>query len=245
MDASTSIDQADKQPDVAAGVRRWIISGIVGVAFAAVTVFLPAGRLDWVMGWVYVALWFLWQVSMAVILIPTKPELLAERAERRRGTKTWDQVLMSFSGLATIGQPIVAGLDWRNGWTADRWGQMPLAAQIVAAAAAALSFAIVVWAMTANAFFSKIVRIQHDRGHAVATGGPYRFVRHPGYVGQLLFNLATPIMLGSVWAFIPGVIGVLLFILRTALEDRTLHEELEGYEEYAQRVRYRLLPGVW
>ncbi|MFQ5875494.1 MAG: methyltransferase family protein, partial [Dehalococcoidia bacterium] len=99
--------------------------------------------------------------------------------------------------------------------------------------------------MASNAFFSMTVRIQEDRGHTVATGGPYRYVRHPGYVGTILFQIATPLMLGSVWAFIPCGLAALLIVVRTALEDRTLHEELDGYKEYAQRVRYRLLPGLW
>ena len=99
--------------------------------------------------------------------------------------------------------------------------------------------------MAANAFFSAVVRIQDDRGHAVASGGPYRFVRHPGYSGSLAFELATPIMLGSLWALIPSGLNALLIVVRTALEDRTLNEELDGYREYAGQVRYRLLPGVW
>jgi protein-S-isoprenylcysteine O-methyltransferase Ste14 len=122
---------------------------------------------------------------------------------------------------------------------------MALAAHWVALVIAAATFALVTWSMAANAFFSMIVRIQDDRKHAVADTGPYRFVRHPGYVGSIVFELASPILLGSLWALIPGVIAALLFLTRTALEDRTLHEELTGYPEYAQRTRYRLVPGVW
>jgi protein-S-isoprenylcysteine O-methyltransferase Ste14 len=104
---------------------------------------------------------------------------------------------------------------------------------------------LLTWSMAANAFFAQTVRIQEDRGHTVATGGPYRYVRHPGYVGGILFQVATPLILGSVWALIPAGLTVCLTIIRTALEDRTLLEELDGYKEYAGRVRYRLLPGVW
>jgi protein-S-isoprenylcysteine O-methyltransferase Ste14 len=99
--------------------------------------------------------------------------------------------------------------------------------------------------MASNRFFSSVVRIQTDRGHTVATGGPYRFVRHPGYVGMMVSALGTTILLGSLWAFIPATLLIGLIIFRTALEDRTLQNELEGYKEYAARVRYRLLPGVW
>jgi protein-S-isoprenylcysteine O-methyltransferase Ste14 len=109
----------------------------------------------------------------------------------------------------------------------------------------ALGYALVVWATGSNALFSQIVRIQKERGHAVATGGPYRFVRHPSYVGTILVELATPIMLGSWWALIPGALDAILFVIRTSLEDKTLRRELDGYQEYADRVWYRLLPGVW
>ena len=99
--------------------------------------------------------------------------------------------------------------------------------------------------MAANAFFSMVVRIQEDRGHAVATGGPYRYVRHPGYVGMMLSLLGTPLLLGSLWALVPAGLATCLYVVRTALEDRTLQEELEGYKDYAGQVRRRLLPGVW
>jgi protein-S-isoprenylcysteine O-methyltransferase Ste14 len=168
--------------------------------------------------------------------------LLAERAARRKeGTKAWDTVLLGIVGLTTIAKYILAGLDFHFGWTA----QMPLALQLAALIIAVLGYALGTWAMAANAFFSMVVRIQEDRGHTVATGGPYRYVRHPSYTGTIAFELATPIMLGSLWALIPGGLAALLFVVRTALEDRTLHEELPGYAEYAARVRYRLMPGVW
>jgi len=99
--------------------------------------------------------------------------------------------------------------------------------------------------MQANRFFSAVVRIQEERGHAVASGGPYRFVRHPGYVGMIAQFLVTPLTLGSLWALMPAGIAVGLYVWRTALEDRTLREELAGYQDYAARVRYRLLPGIW
>jgi len=247
MNTNTSVERPEMTPDVSAGVRRWLIKGYVGVLFTAAMLFIPAWRLDWVMGWVYVALWLLWHSALALILIPTNPELLAERAKAQKGTKSWDLMLVSFAGLATIALGIVAGLDVRLGWTAQALppGQISLALQIVAAAIAALGYALVVWAMAANAFFSETVRIQEDRGQTVATGGPYRYVRHPGYVGSVAFNLVTPIMLGSLWALIPGVLAALTFVIRTALEDRTLQQALPGYVEYAQRTRYRLVPGIW
>jgi protein-S-isoprenylcysteine O-methyltransferase Ste14 len=104
---------------------------------------------------------------------------------------------------------------------------------------------LMTWAMAVNNYFSLVVRIQKDRGHTVVTGGPYHYVRHPGYVGGILFQLGTPLLLGSMWALIPAGLTVLLLVVRTALEDRTLLKELEGYQEYAQQTHYRLLPGLW
>jgi protein-S-isoprenylcysteine O-methyltransferase Ste14 len=148
---------------------------------------------------------------------------------------------MSILGLVQLVRYIVAGLDQRHGWT----GSFPLAAQIAALMVCVLGYALVVWATASNAFFSQIVRIQFERGHTVATGGPYHYVRHPAYVGAILYELAVPILLASWWALIVSGLNAILLILRTALEDRTLQAELTGYDEYARQVRYRLLPGIW
>jgi len=150
-------------------------------------------------------------------------------------------MIMSIVGLATIAKFMVAGLDVRFGWTTGT--SLPL--QIACLAIAILAYALGVWATASNAFFSQIFRIQKERGHTVATGGPYRYVRHPGYVGTILSELAVPVMLGSWWALIPGGLSALLIVVRTALEDKALLDELDGYREYAERTRYRLLPGIW
>jgi len=233
--------QQQMTPEVRRGVVRWLIREVMGVLFVAATLFIPAGRWNWVWGWALVGLYAVWVSANALILIPRSPELLAERAQRKKGIKDWDTVLMSIVGILTLCKHIVAGLDVRYGWTVG----IPLWLQFVTLVIAALGYALGTWAMAANAFFSMMVRIQDDRGHAVVTGGPYQFVRHPGYVGTIAFELATPIMLGSLWALIAGVVAALLLVVRTALEDRTLHKELEGYAEYTQQTRYRLLPGVW
>jgi protein-S-isoprenylcysteine O-methyltransferase Ste14 len=178
---------------------------------------------------------------MLIVMARRHPQLLAERTGPRKGAKSTDAAIMGVVGLLTVGRSIIAGLDIRYGWTTA----VPLALQLVTLVLAALSYALVIWATAANPFFSQIVRIQKERGHHVASGGPYRFVRHPAYVGSVVHELSVPIMLGSWWALIPGVVIFLLFVVRTALEDRTLRSELEGYHEYSQKVRYRLLPGVW
>jgi protein-S-isoprenylcysteine O-methyltransferase Ste14 len=236
-----SVEALDRRSETSQGVRRWLRREVFGVLFVAATLFISAGRLGWVWGWALVAIYAVWVSANALILIPRSPELLAERAARKKGDKSWDTVLLSIVGLATMAKYIVAGLDVRFGWTT----QVPLGLQVAALVIAALGYALGTWAMAANAFFSMVVRIQGDRGHTVATGGPYGYVRHPGYSGVIAFELATPIILGSLWALIPGGLNVLLTIVRTALEDRTLHEGLDGYRDYARQVRHRLLPGVW
>jgi protein-S-isoprenylcysteine O-methyltransferase Ste14 len=228
--------------DVKREVTRWLIREILGSLITAVILFGAAGRLDWVMGWVLVGGYLTWTIATALAVIPTSPEMLAERTGPKKGTKKWDMAIMSVVGALEVVKYIVAGLDMRNGWSP----QMPLPLQLTGVAFVVLGYdVILVWAMAANAFFSQTVRIQEERGHTVATGGPYRYVRHPGYAGSLLFQVGTPLMLGSLWTFIPAGLAALLFIVRTALEDKTLLGELNGYAEYAQQTRYRLLPGVW
>jgi len=157
-------------------------------------------------------------------------------------TKKWDKVVSGLYALAMyLALPSVAGLDERFGWTGDLSVTWHVAGAVVLAAGVGLS----AWAMIANAYFSTAVRIQTDRGHTVCSTGPYRFVRHPGYVGFILQALGLPILLGSLWALIPGITATVLMIIRTSLEDRTLQAELPGYQDYVQKVRYHLVPGIW
>ncbi len=223
------------------GVVRWSIRETTGIVMAGVILFLCAGRWDWAWGWAAVGTLAFWVGATALAVIPRHPQVLAERLGPRKDAKAWDTAIMSFVGVIALAVYAVAGLDVRYGWTIG----FPTAAQIAGVIVALFGYAVVVWATAANAYFSLNVRIQKERGHTVVTGGPYRFVRHPGYVGSILAYLGTPILLGSWWAIVLGGITALVMIVRTALEDRTLQAELPGYPEYAQRVRYRLLPGVW
>jgi len=229
--------------EVRRGVVAWIAKAVGGVVFFALVLFLCAGRWDWVWGWVFIGLFALVSIVNVLILLPTNPALLADRSRGiRENTKNWDKVIVTFSaGLLPMVSWVVAGLDKRWGWSPP----MPLALQVGGTVGFALGWAMLLWATASNAFFTTTVRIQRERDHTVQTGGPYRLVRHPGYVGAILYQLANPFLLGSWWALIPMVLTVPLYVLRTALEDRTLHEELEGYAAYAERTRYRLLPGVW
>jgi protein-S-isoprenylcysteine O-methyltransferase Ste14 len=213
----------------------------MGVVFVMLALFIAAGSVDWPMGWALVAIYAGWVAAQALTLIPRCPELLAERASRRQKYASWDTALLGVLGLLTLAKYIVAGLDRRFGWTQG----LPPGLQVSALVVSALGYALLTWAMVSNAFFALAYRIQDERGHQVASGGPYRFVRHPGYAGTVAFELASPLMLGSLWALIPGGLAAALMVARTALEDRELQADLEGYGEYAQRVRFRLIPWVW
>jgi protein-S-isoprenylcysteine O-methyltransferase Ste14 len=220
---------------------RYAFREVLGLVILGVALFWSAGRCSWWQAWAVLAVMFGWIASTAFIIVRFNPALLKERLGPRKGAKSWDTAIMSLMGLIQLVRYIAAGLDQRFSSTAG----FPVAAQVVALLVCVLGYALVTWATYANSFFSQIVRIQGERGHAVATGGPYRTIRHPGYLGAILFELAVSFLLTSWWALVLGVVDSLLLILRTALEDRTLRKELEGYEIYAKEVRWRLLPGVW
>lgn len=220
----------------------YLIREVLSVAGMGAALFWSAGRLDWWPAWASLAVMAFWTAANAFIVLRHNPALLAERLGPRQGEKRWDAAIVPLMGLVTLARYILAGLDQRHGWT----GGLPMAAQLVALALCALGYDVLfVWAIAANTFFSRIVRIQPERGHTVVTGGPYRWVRHPAYAGALLYELAVSILLASWPSLIASGVSALLLILRTTLEDRTLQAELPGYAEYARRVRYRLLPGVW
>jgi len=211
------------------------------IVLQAVLLFVSAGRVDWPEGWWYVGLYFLGILSASWLMLPQRREVVAERSKGAAGGKTWDIWLTRLMSIPTLGLLIVAGLDQRFGWQPD----FGLPFQIVGGILFLLGYAIVIWAMYTNPFFSSIVRIQKERDHAAVSGGPYRFVRHPGYVGMLTSALGGAALLGSTWALIPFALYLALVVLRAALEDQTLQAELPGYAEYAQKTRFRLLPGVW
>lgn len=238
MNTNRSAEQASGKSDLKRGILKRMLQVVFQALLIAAILFISAGRLDWVWVWAYLG------VGMVILAINVRilpPELIAERGQPRENVKRWDRVIATLSLFPALGVPIVAGLDERFGWSP----QLALAIHLVALGFMALGQGLFSWAMASNEFFSTAVRIQMDRDHAVATGGPYRYVRHPGYVGYVVSFLATPLILGSVWALIPAGLMTCLLVVRTALEDRTLLEELDGYREYAARVRHRLLPGVW
>jgi protein-S-isoprenylcysteine O-methyltransferase Ste14 len=222
----------------------WRVYGqwIVVTVMLAVGLFAPAGRVDVPMFWVYLGVHSGAQLAMSLLVFRRNRDLLEERQRPGQGAKAWDQVILKIYSSLTLALFVVAGLDvGRFHWS----DTVPLWGQIAALVGFALSFAFNIWAMVVNNFYSRIVRIQQDRGQYVVTDGPYRYVRHPSYIGSILSWICAALALGSWLALVPVVLIAATVTVRTALEDRTLQAELEGYPEYAQRVRYRLLPGVW
>ncbi|MCG8350605.1 MAG: isoprenylcysteine carboxylmethyltransferase family protein [Chloroflexales bacterium] len=237
MNANTTQDSK-----VRIGAIRWLVRETLGNLILIAILFGIVGRWDWWMGWALSVIYILWTVSTAILILPVNPAMLAERARPHADVKKWDMALLGAIGLLMVAEYVIASLDVRWSWSPP----LPLVLQGIGLVGAILGYDfLLVWAMVSNAFFVATVRIQTDRQHSVASSGPYRYVRHPGYLGTLLLHLGVPFMLNSLWAIIPAIMIALVLIVRTALEDKTLHAELSGYKEYAECVRYRLLPGVW
>ncbi len=223
---------------------RTVIGFLVYSLLTPAILFLTAGTLAWPEAWVYAIISVAAAVLSRVLILLKQPDLAAERGRftEGEGAKAWDRQLVPIVALLlpTI-VLVVCGLDYR--WQAS--GPVTPWLQWVACVVLVAGYAFSLWALIANRFFSTVVRIQRERGHTVVSSGPYRFVRHPGYAGGMLYYVTTPLMLGTLWGLVPVLVEIVLLVLRTALEDRTLQEELPGYADYARRVRYRLVPGIW
>ncbi len=201
------------------------------------------GNWGWWEAWAYVVVSIVGFVLSRWLAARRHPDLLVERAQfmEHEDAKRWDRLLAPLVALGSVVILVVAGLDVRYGWSPS----FGLSSRLAGLAVVIAGYVLGSYALLENRFFSGMVRIQHDRGHRVVSGGPYRWVRHPGYAGAIATYLAMPPLLSSLWAWLPAVALVAILVVRTRLEDATLRAELEGYEAYAGRVRYRLVPGVW
>lgn len=243
MDGRTST-RHEITPEDRRAIFKWIWQSSLGVVAYGVIIFLASGTLDWLWGWLLLGLLAAFLAAHPLILVPLNPDLLVERGRglRAEGVKPWDRWVSAFAaGVMPLMSWVLAGLDQRFGWT----GSISLTVHLVGLGGSILGYGLFLWAMASNAYFSEGVRIQEERGHTVATAGPYRFVRHPGYSGAILAQLSTPLLLGSFWALFPSLVSAALYVVRTFLEDNTLQEELPGYQQYASQTRFRLVPGVW
>ncbi len=229
--------------DHAASPRQWI-------RLVAVYLFIPlvllvcGGDFGWCQAWVYSLLIVAAGPGGRLWAERRHPGLMAERQnmEKVQRAKAWDRVLAPLMALSVSFPPvIVAGLDHRFDWSPE----FPLWLMVLGFLLIALGYAFAAWALIENRFFSSVVRIQVERGHVVCDSGPYRMVRHPGYAGNMLALPGMALALNSLWTLVPAAVALVIAVIRTALEDRTLQDELPGYRDYARRVRYRLIPGIY
>jgi len=209
-----------------------------------VILLLCGGDLGWWQAWLYALLILAAGIGGRLWAEQRHPGMMAERqnVESIQNAKAWDKVLAPLMALS-IGYPmvIVAGLDHRYHWSPPfpPWLIVPGFILI------SLGYAFASWALAENRFFSSVVRIQTERGHVVCDSGPYQFVRHPGYAGNIFPLFGIVLALGSVWTLIPAAVALIITLIRTVLEDQTLQAELPGYRDYARRVRFRLVPGIY
>ena len=232
-------DMAKAQRTMGEAIAIYVLKQVIYVFLVASTLFLIGGTVAWLEAWVYLGMMVLIIIANSVV---TEPSLLVERSQLQEGTKRWDILLSSFTALwGPLIVLVIAGLDKRLGWSEP----LPTWVTVSALVLLLLGAGLGTWAMHTNCYFSATVRIQHDRNQQVIDSGPYRFVRHPGYIGGIFGHLAVPCLLGSIAGLLASILVVAGIIVRTALEDRLLHSELSGYENYAQRVRYRLFPPIW
>ena len=218
-----------------------VIRGLIWLPAIIIAIFLLAGRLSYWQGWLF-SIMILVVSAVSLIVFRRDQDLARERLKPGPGMKWWDKVFMVFFGPLNLALVVVAALDaGRFQWTPS----LPVFVYLISWLVQLLSYYLVFWAIKVNRFFSSVVRIQDDRGHLLIQDGPYRWVRHPGYLAGILMEPSMPLVLGSLWALIPALVLTLLLIARTILEDGVLKKELPGYLEYAQKVPYRLIPGLW
>ncbi|MCP4259728.1 MAG: isoprenylcysteine carboxylmethyltransferase family protein [Planctomycetes bacterium] len=206
--------------------------------------FISAGRINIFGAWCYLVISFIGMFGGTAVVSKFDPELINERGlwKEKKDTQGWDKIILrAINIFGFFLPPVIAGLDVGR----FRWSNLGIHFGIVGCVLFIVGAVLIHWAMLVNRHFETTVRIQTDRGHRVITTGPYRIVRHPGYVGVILWGISTPLIIGSVYGLIPCGIAVILLIIRTSLEDKLLRRELNGYAEYSKRVRYRLLLGLW
>jgi len=220
---------------------RAFLALIVTIVIMGVALFGAAGRLDWQLGWWFIAVFVLITIIAIAWIWRLNPDIFVARNRlTRQGSKGWDVVLVGLLLASYLAILVVAGLDARFGWSST-----PIWAVVLSYVLLALGYWGSGWAEAVNRHFEPTVRIQSDRGHQVITTGPYAYVRHPGYISANLLTIGIALALGSLWALLPVLIGIVLLAIRTSLEDATLQRELPGYADFARTTRFKWVPGVW
>jgi len=219
-----------------------IVRIVMGILFFIAFLFGTAGTWDWPEAWIFIVIQFTISIAMSIWLFKHDIELMKDRLTfMKKSAKGWDKVFMVSTIPLFLAFLIVPGLDAVR----HKWSSVPLAVKIISFVVIVAGLYLIFRVMKENTYLSRVVEIQEDKGHKVVTTGPYKFVRHPMYVGAMSMFIAIPLALGSVFGLIPGGLMIIAFIIRTSLEDKTLHAELPGYAGYAQKTKYRLFPGIW
>jgi len=223
------------------GGARYAIRTTGSIIIQAIIFFLAAGTLDLFRGWLFYGLLVGSTILTSVLLYIVNVELLNQRGKSPEGAKRWDRAIIVVWGVLLFVFALVAGFDvGRYQWTTVDFNLIYVGVVIFA-----VGSIFGIWPMLINKHYEATVRIQTDRDHQVITTGPYRIVRHPSYLGAIIGYIGMPLIVGSFLSYV--IVGVIigLLIVRTHFEDNTLQNELNGYNEYSERVKYRLIPGVW
>jgi protein-S-isoprenylcysteine O-methyltransferase Ste14 len=224
--------------------RRLLVGQIIFLFMVfALALFLPAGTIVWPAAWVFLVLFFGFVVALTLWLFRHNPALLTERMRGniQSGQKAWDKLFQILVNIAFFVWLIVMPLDAMR----FHWSQVPFWLQLVGAVMLLYSFYLFFLTFRENSYLSPVVRIQKERGQSVVSTGPYHYVRHPMYAGAALFLLGTPLLLGSLYGILIGLLLVVMIAIRAVMEERMLREELSGYDAYMHEVKYRLIPYVW
>jgi len=227
-------------PEEASKIKN-IFRGIALLGSLMALFFGSAGTFNWPEAWLFLILYAVAVIGMVRWLKKHNPELLKERMSRRKDAKTWDKIILILYSLLVMMMLAVAGLDAIR----YQWTHVPPVLKVLGFLGFIPAYMLIFWTMTQNRYLSEVVRIQEERGHEVCTTGPYQYVRHPMYVGVIIFVFCLPLALGSFFALFLSAPIIIVFLIRTSLEENTLQKELPGYKEYTEQVRYRLIPGVW
>jgi len=220
---------------------NYLIKQLTGSLLFFSTIFICAGRINYMQGLIYVSIGLL-MIILSFTMLQVDDELLAERSKPGEGTKAWDKRILGLSFLTTLSMFAVAGLDsGRFHWSPEFHWSLLLAGAILTA----LGQLLFLVAQKQNKFFSSTVRIQTERNHAVCESGLYSVVRHPAYLGSIIQSIGFPFLFGSLWSIIPVCFSIILLIVRTSMEDKTLMNELSGYSGYSYKTRYRIIPYIW
>ncbi len=223
-------------------VRSLMIRLVIWYGLMAALLFGSAGTLKWGRAWLYLMMQTFLSTKVATWLHEHNPELLKERMTfLKRTARDWDKTILVLITIMSVPMFCLPGLDAVR----YQWSHMPLALTFIGFGGIMVSFALIFWVVKENPYLSRVVEIQKDRGHKLISTGPYQYVRHPMYLGSIVWLVCFPLALGSWTAFLPCIYLIGLTVVRTGLEDRTLHEELEGYPSYANKVKYRLIPRIW